>query len=387
MGPLQGSLLYIGQSARLTHSLSNRYIRTSETMGAGKRVARRGPMTMSRALKGALMGIAAARRTRMSQSHTKTMTRSSRSGSAPLTGQFDYKTDYSKRRYGRKMRRVLRRRRKWRGKVVRTVRNADVGTTHIIRRSFGTIITGNNLSERVTYGLNGLNGRLFNDFNSTDDLAAILKDVDPASWNAADSLSIPGQNHKLYVKHGTMELVVRNTGENDALLEFYYHRGARPTRREISPSEVYDQGFIKQAVASDPNTGNTIGGIQLSSALVGTTPFQSHLFCQHYRIYRRQKFRLPPGNEINVVIHTPRPFTTNLDWLKNHSTDRNWHGILIQQQGVPNETLFCQPSQITYHSIRRYNFKMFRDNLPKDAFDPIAPPYIVTGKQIGRAHV
>ena len=173
-----------------------------------------------------------------------------------------------------------------------------------------------------------------------------------------------------------MELVVRNTGETDVLLEFYYHRGARPTRRDVSPSDVYDQGFSKQAIATDPNTGNIIGGLQLSSTLVGTTPFQSHLFCQHYRIYRRQKFRLPPGNEVNVVIHNPRPLTSNLDWIKNHSTDRNWHGILIQQQGAPDEVNFTVPTQVTYHSIRRYNFKMFRDNLPKDAFDPVAPPVI-----------
>jgi hypothetical protein len=323
--------------------------------------------------RGTMLGLAAARKYKTAKSMTRTTTRQSNQGSEPLTGQFDYKTDYKKRRYGRKSRRAFKRRRKWSRKVVRTVRNANVGTTHIMRRSFGTIATLSQVSSRVGYGLNGLNGRLFGDFNSTDDLSAILKDIDPSSWASADTGA--GQNHKLYVKHGTMELICRNTGTTDCILEFYYIRGSRATRRDTSPAEVYDQGFLRQADATDPNTGNPIGTAALSSATVGTTPFQSSLFCQHYNIYRRQKFRLPPGNEVNVVIHSGRPFTTNLDWVKNHSTDKRFHGILIQQQGVPTApvgegpTAYSGPCQVTYHAIRRYNFKMFRDNLPKDAFD------------------
>lgn len=316
------------------------------------------------------IGTALVRKNAMRMSRTYTRTRTDpRTSSAPLTGQYDFKTDYKKKRFGRKKYRRIVRRRRYRKSIVQTVRDANVGTTHIVRRSTGSISTGLGLCERNSYGLNGLNGSIFGDFNSTDDLSAIFKDVDIASWNAAGSSTLPGQNHKLYVKHSTLELTMRNTGTNDALIELYYHYGTKPSADGLSPSTLYDAGFIKQAQASDPNTGNVIGTAQLSAQTVGTTPFQSSLFCKHFKIYKRQKFRIPAANEINVVIHYGKPFTVDMDWAKNHSTDRRWHGILIQQQGSPSQTTIAQATTVTYLATRRYNFKMFRDNLPKDAFD------------------
>lgn len=293
--------------------------------------------------------------------------------SAPLTGQFDYKTDYSKRRLTRRRRRVVKRKRKWRRKVVNTVRNANVGSTHIVRRSLFNNISLESQSNAVTYGMYGLNGTTNDTDNSTADMREIFREISETDWASTDTGSA-GQLHKIYSMHATMEITIRNVGAFEALLEAYYIRGSRRTRLGTNPTNFYAEGFAKAEIASDPNTGNTFDS-KLAFTTVGTTPFQSPLFCQNFNIYKRQKFKIPAGGEINMVIHNPKSKVFRMDYTKSASTDRSYHGILFQHQGSPGlnlaETAFvnARSSSLLFFAVRRYRIKMFRDNLPKTALD------------------
>lgn len=290
----------------------------------------------------------------------------------PLTGQYDYKTDYRKKRLSRRVLRKVKRKRRWNRKVVNVVRNANVGSTHIIRRSICQLTAASNTSNSVCFGMYGQNGTSTDVFNPTADIGEIFSEIDPSAWAASNIGTTELPLHKIYSMHCTMEFTARNTGTNDALLEVYFIRGTKRLYSGTNPVDIYSDGFKKAQLASDPNTGNSFD-TKLTFATVGTTPFQSPWFCQHYKIYKRQKFRVPQGNEINIVLHDNKPRTFRMDQTRSVSTDRTYHGILIQQQGPPSASgveTYSLPTSVTYSSIRRYRLKMFRDNLPKTALDP-----------------
>lgn len=299
---------------------------------------------------------------------------------SPLTGQFDYKTDYRKRRIGRRRRRVIKRKRRWRRKVVNTVRNANVGSTQIHKISLGLLNTGSGLSDACSFGLYGQNGNQSALLNSNADIREFFREISNTDWNNQITTAA-SQNHKIYAMHATMEMTIRNRGTTDAIIEAYYIRGRRPAPVTLdsvtgnpngSPVQVYADAFAKMALASDPNTGNSFDA-KPTFKTVGITPFQAPNFCRHYNIYKRQKFRVPPGNEISMMIHDRRPRTFTMMNSQNRHTDRSYHGILFQQQGSPDDDGATQTSaqvtSVTYMSIRRYRIKMFRDNLEKTATD------------------
>jgi len=303
-----------------------------------------------------------------------------RADTGPLTAQHDYKTDYRKRRVSSRQKRVRRRRGKFNRKIVNVVRNANIGSSHIIRRSLANLTTATNLSNAVSYGMYGLNGTSTDTFNSTADIREIFREISETDWTNAINGST-SQQHRIYSMHATMEITVRNTGSNDALIECYYIRGKRRSPILTSPTLIYSNGFAKAGIAYDPNQNPTLVNPAPSAATfdaklafsdVGVTPFQCPWFVQHYNIYKRQKFTLTAGGEFSFIMHDRRPRTFKMDTASTASTDRSYHGVLFQQFGLPSadgvET-YALPTAVTYSSIRRYRLKMFQHNLPKTALD------------------
>jgi len=297
------------------------------------------------------------------------------SSTQPLTGQFDYKTDYVKRRIPKRKRRMYRRKRKWNRRVINLVRNAEVGTTHLVRNNLYAMTSSNNVSNVVTFGLNGLNGFGTGDAQEgCNDISEFLKEKDPANWAAFTTNTLP--SYKLWVMHGTMEMTLRNIGIYDAIIEAYYIRGKKPLTLSFSdsPGDCYKKGFSKQPTAQDPDTGATYDG-PLAFDTIGTTPFQSSLFSRYYKIYKRTKFRIPPGNEVSMVIHVGRSVFSTAS-VKGWTTDSRYHGILFQQQGSPIFDLTnikAAPTNVLYLSVRRYRVKMVENNYVQDAFEVTDP--------------
>jgi len=340
------------------------------------RAARKHGPTLARKGAGA---IAAAVAQQMNATRTITQTINPVSTSTALmTAQSDTKTDYTKRRRSKRQRR--RGRARWRRKraLINTVRNANVGSTHIVRRSLCLLSSTPGVSNSVGFGLYGLNGTAGDTFNTCDDVGEIFDEMDATSWANVTNPLADVQNHKIYAFHGTAEYTIRNThASNDCIIEAYFIRGTRPLNATLAanPVNAYFDGFRKQATATDPNTGATFEG-PLAATQIGVTPFQCQLFCRHFRIYRRQKFRIEPGAEVSFVISDPRRRVFNMQQARVNSTDRNYHGVVFQQQGPPDASGGVEdpalPTAVTYLVTRRYRIKMFRDNLVKDSFETAA---------------
>jgi len=310
-----------------------------------------------------------------SATRTGTRTQTASSGSAPLTGQFDYKTDYSKRRKTRRQKKRITYRRKWQRRVLKTVREGNVGSVHLLKNSTATLTTTAGSSNAVSYGLNTLNGTASDAFNTANDIGEFLKEKDSGSWNNYNSVTLTEYTpYKMYLMHATMEMTIRNThATNDALIEAYYIRGTRPLPSVWNnPTDTYVRGFYRQPRAADPDTG-----FQYDNSLVfsdiGVTPFQNSIFSKHYNIYKRQKFRIPPGSEINIVIHQPRHTMFSTPDTYPYATDRRYHGILFQQQGSPDITTTAQATSVTYLSVRRYRAKFIANNVVTDSKETTDP--------------
>lgn len=312
---------------------------------------------------------------------TRTATAPAASTSEPLTGHFDYKTDYRKRKLTRRGRRRQKRTRRWKRRVVNAVRDNTLGTNHFVRRSVGLISSAQLASAPMVVGLYGLNGTNNDGLNSTADVGELFQEMDQGSWDNMDN-NISTTSHRVSFQHGTMEVTLRNTNAtNDAVIEAYYIRGRKPLPAAwADPANVYNIGFQKQGRSFDPNTNSPsvpvlIGESELSASTIGVTPFQNALFCRHFNIYKRQKFILPPGKDVSVTISDSRRRYFNGFTAKRYATDKNYHGILFQQMGLPGlesgtgVPLPALSSDIVYMAVRRYRYKPYLLGDTRDSFD------------------
>lgn len=309
----------------------------------------------------------AVKRRRMDVSRYSTA--ESGSSSAPLTGHFDYKTDYRKRRLTRGRRRVIRRRRKWTRRILKTVREGTIGSSHIIRRSFAPdISTPAGESRSVSWTLYGVNGTNTPNLNTTNDVGQSMYEISNTDWSNWSFTSLSSVDHKIHAYHGTMETTIVNTGGYDALVEVYFIRArGRQAEGWGSPNNVYQTGFLKQSSTIDPDTGNQVG-TPLTPNELGVTPFQNALFCRMFNIYKRQKFRIPAnGGEISFTTHDRRPRTYSLSTVRPNAWDRGTSGILVQWQGVALGSVGAEvptpaaPTTLAFQVVRRYRFK-FAEN-------------------------
>lgn len=297
------------------------------------------------------------------------------SSSAPLTGHYDYKTDYRKRRLSRFQRRVVRRRRKWRRRVVKAVRESTLGSAHIIRRSFAADQNSpDSLSNSVSWTMYGLNGFNNPNLNTTNDIGQSMFEAAGSDWTNWTSTTLASVNHKIHAYHATMEVTIVNSGGNDALVEVYFIRArSREDEAWLSPNNVYNVGFLKQKETREPDTNLQVG-TPLTPTELGVTPFQNALFCRKFNIYKRQKFRIPGnGGEVSFIMHDRRARTFTLSRVRQYAWDRAMSGVLVQWNGVAQgstvggeEPSPALPTTLGFNVTRRYRFKFARDDTPTD---------------------
>lgn len=312
---------------------------------------------------------------RMAAQHAlyKTLTKEEKrpSDNSPLTGQYDYKTDYRKRRIPKRKRYIYKRRRRFTRRVMQIVNKGNTGSVHLVRRSLGVLTSLANTTAMAGYGLCGLDGGSSTQFNTCNDIAEFLKAKDATSWSNWNVQANTSINYKLFVQHAVMDITIRNNGSTDAIIEVYYIRGRSVLPNSFSspsPADVYVDGFNRQAKAQDPDSGATYS-FELAAATVGVTPFQCNWFCKNYLIYKRQKYRVPPANEVNFSIHT-RSRWFDVSNTKNRVTDGRYHGVLFQQYGSPNgtgSTSIAEATSVNYLCVRRYTCRFIPNKPPADA--------------------
>jgi len=187
-----------------------------------------------------------------------------------------------------------------------------------------------------------------------------------------------GETSKLVTfESASIECVLSNTGTTPIILEVYHWRCRKDTRQtgqdsHNNPWGYYDLGFRKQPGIEDPDTGQVFPGSTLSSTLIGTTPFQSSIFCSHFQILRREKFTIQPGASIQKSLRIPFNKTINIGDLRSLIARRNLtEGFLFQQQGAPGYTGIVphasSPSSLVMYTVRRYGFYLRAGGFDQDA--------------------
>lgn len=302
-----------------------------------------------------------------SRTRTATTTQQ-RTSSAPLTGEHDFKTDYVKKRPSRKARRQQQKKRSWAKSVIKTVREANVGSSHVIRRSFqGSISSAVDTSQSFSYMMYGLNGDNNTSINTNNDIGATLFAAAGAAWTNWNTLASPSIDHKLYSHHSSLEFNMVNTGTSDAWVEVYYIRARKRTEAAwLSPNYVFNQGFLKQSISGDPDTGTPIG-TELVPTELGVTPFQNALFCRNFLITKRQKYRVPVAGEISFVLNDRRPRSFSIQSTKPYAWDRSTTGIFVQFYGVSTNLNAAAATQVATTCTRRYRMKFIENDNATDA--------------------
>lgn len=305
---------------------------------------------------------------RFAASRTKTQTRSKRSSeSAPLTYDNDFKTDYRYRRMNR------RRKKRW----VRFVRKVNAvtlkqqqGLKKIIFRRLNSLTTISGscaFTELLLYPSDGSVNL------HAADLGEIFRNhLGATVFNQANDMSILGNQNtqkKLQFESAQLEVSVKNYGNNKAIVEVYYVRCRKQhaqTNNDIynCASGVYELGFKKQTQITDPEEGTTIGVGPQSQFQVGTTPFQSPRFCSTFKVIRRKKYIIAPGNMVSWILKDPRNRTIEANNVRSELfVPRVTHGYFIQCYGEPGlegpdppVPTTAMPVNLLFYSTRKYQY-------------------------------
>jgi len=150
-----------------------------------------------------------------------------------------------------------------------------------------------------------------------------------------------------------------------------------------SVESIYEQGFeyagrvteIDQPVEAGAPFG--MWDTQMRPEHLTSTPFQSYLFCRIFQIYRRTKYQLSPGEEINLNLKSNRPRIVYMDKVRGRSMARGLtHGYFIDFQGVPyndNGTAKSHVTQLTVQKMVRYSLTMMPGKRPATSYDTPDP--------------
>lgn len=308
-------------------------------------------------------------------SRVLTARRQTSNAPVPVTGEHDFKTDYRYKRMPK------RRRRRW----VRFQRKVDfisakkLGLKQYVVTSNGWFGMAENQSNGVSFELYPADG-----VAGYKDLGDICRGVvgalpfDNSNNTGASNISL---DKRIQFESANMEVTIRNTGENTAIVESYQFICRKDVLQlnDGSYNNVfgqYRQSFIKTSLITDPDgTSNTIPLSTIPTYLsTGTTPFQANRFCSYFKILKRQKFTIPPGGQIQLSLRNARTKFLNVGGVRSRNALRGWtQGFLIQGQGVPGPvegtSVGALPAQLHWYSVRRYSYYLPASGFDQDAFN------------------
>lgn len=277
----------------------------------------------------------------------------------PVTGQFDYKTDYVRKRMPRRRRkRWLRFRRK-----VQYINDKGLGLkSHIVsfeQKLTTTAITSNAFGEEL-FSCDGKSNH--------KDLGDIARNALGAAFNNQQITAAgPSHSKSIHFESANMEVSIHNTGLNTVVLEVYHVR-CRKDGLQFSDGSFnemlgyYRQGFLKTEQIEDPDTGTILPGASLIAFdTPGTTPFQCPMFCSYFQVLKREKFTIPVGGLIQKSLRIPKNRWLNIDNLRSKNVLRGWtEGFLFQFQGVPQDEFGvpepASPTTLNIFTVRRYSY-------------------------------
>jgi len=340
-----------------------------------------------------------ARRMQSRNSKPKTRQASSNnlSGVNPLTTQHDYKVDYTRRKRTRRLKRRIRRGKKFTRRVVNSYMRYTTSPKHVAKLAQFTRTCDINESNYFATLLHTSDGTFTGD-NPQADWREFFREgstENAVGWdNIADPIAGPQfpdvnrRNRAIRCNTSAMELTIRNVGATSALVNVY-----RVVCKRNLPfvgfelESLYSQGFtysgrITEVTQPVEGTGNDgvappygMWDAQMRPEQLTSTPFQSNLFCKHFTIYRRTKYQLAPGEEFSLLLKDNRPKYVNMTRMRGNSfVARMTHGYFIDFQGVPS--LFQDPpaagsdtATLCVQKMVRYSLNMLPEKRTATSFD------------------
>jgi len=262
-----------------------------------------------------------------------------RGGSAPVTNQFDVRTQY----VGKRQSRQRRRRQKKFKKFAERVKQSDAALrvqTFIYNYWASAAADAQAYHGFLLGGPNGTAGL-------NDDLR-ILFNLDANTSNPS--------NTQLNFKSMVMDIEVVNTSEVTVIVDAYYVL----CRKMVSNSGY---GNLQQAFTEATSEMSTFtGGTNISAATPGISPFDIPNFCEKFIITKKQRLILSPGQVSSFVVKDTKR-------RKIESTDSNEYTLLKGQKGVlfvfsaaVTNTLDIPSSELSFSVNRSYHYYHFTAN-------------------------
>lgn len=322
------------------------------------------------------------------QSRARNQTNTS-STDNPLTTQHDFKVDYRRRKRTRKLRRRIKRGRRFTRRVVNAYVRATESTKKIAKLAQFTRECLSNSSNYFACMLHTADGVFTGDNPQADWREFFIEGSaeNKQGWDDYLNTSIGptyphiGRRQRSIRCHSSnMELTIRNTGTAPALVNVYrivckksYQAGGETIER------LYEYGFQYSGRVTEINQPVEAGqpwGMwdnQMTPGQLTSTPFQSFMFTKHFTIYRRTKYQLAPGEEINLMLKSTRPKVVSISRARGYSCMAGLtHGYFVDFQGVPTYSggnTFTGAAQLSVQKMVRYAITQMPDKRPSTSFD------------------
>lgn len=199
----------------------------------------------------------------------------------------DSRTLYVKKTRGRRRRKV------WRKfvKKVRAVNEKDRPTTCILRTDqyLPACIANNQAVITVPlFSIANSSGAAWNDMKAFLDVMNQLADITEV-------------RQKYYIKYGNMDVSVSNTSSKNMLVDAYWCIAQRDCKEQ--PDQLFQKGVIQQSMTftqGEVDTSTLGGGVD--TVTPGVTPFQAPTFCRYWKIYKKSRYNLPPGGNLELQM-------------------------------------------------------------------------------------
>jgi len=336
-------------------------------------------------------------------------------GDNPLTTQHDFKIDYRRRRRTRRLRRRLKRGRRFTRRVVNSYIRATQAPQHVAKLALFQRTCLINQSAYFGCLLHPGDGTFTGD-NPQGDWREFFIEGSTENRRGWDDLANPvagplypdisERSRAIRCQSAQMEFTIRNVGTNPALVNVYRIVCRRSWPFPGYPIEqLYEEGFRRAGriteVTQPVEGANTVLGTappegmwdpQMRPEQLTSTPFQSFYFTRHFTIYRRTKYQLAPGEEINLMLKSNRPKIVNMFKVRGNSFVAGLtHGYFVDFQGVPatlEDETFTESATLAVQKQVRYSLSplpMKRQQTSFDTQDPnpllfVPRPAVVVSK-------
>ncbi|AXH77345.1 MAG: putative capsid protein [Cressdnaviricota sp.] len=300
-------------------------------------------------------GLAAGTAFRAYRSFTRSGTRTKRGAApAPITGESDWRSTYKRRRM------PVGRRKRW----VRFVRRVKAVVEKQVSPQFNVLlrqIQATTVDQRQAaisiHTVLGANGQGSNqgtmDLSYLFDRAFVLADTSGVTGPAKEQM-------RIHITGWMIETSIRNFGLNTTYIDCYYWRTKRDVKTGESSATLFEDSVAQVAQ-------NDTGGVDMTSALYGVTPFQGVLFAKHCQIWKKTRVKIAPGGTLQLEQRSGRNYYRTWAYDQDYSMLRGvTEGILFVQYGAPGNTPGvddqASATAISYSTNANYTWRIVQDN-------------------------